>query len=68
VVLNAANEVAVQKFLNNEIKFTQIPEIIEDALEKFGTSKEPDVNEIFEFDAKVREFYQKSNKVTYGIS
>jgi len=68
VVLNSANEVAVQKFLDNEIKFTQIPEIIEDALEKFGTSKEPDVDEIFEFDAKVREYFQKSNKVIYGIS
>lgn len=68
VVLNSANEVAVQKFLDNEIKFTQIPEIIEDALEKFGTSEEPDVDEIFEFDAKVREYFQKSNKVIYGIS
>ncbi|MGB9663780.1 MAG: 1-deoxy-D-xylulose-5-phosphate reductoisomerase [Ignavibacteria bacterium] len=68
VVLNAANEVAVQKFLNNEIKFTQIPEIIEDALDKFGTIKEPDIEEIFEFDARVRTHYLKSNKVTYGIS
>lgn len=67
VVLNTANEVAVQKFLNNEIKFTQIPKIIEDALEKFGTTKEPDIEEIFEFDARVREHYQKLNKVTYGI-
>jgi 1-deoxy-D-xylulose-5-phosphate reductoisomerase len=68
VVLNAANEVAVQKFLNNEIKFTQIPEIIEDALDKFGSTKELDLNEIFEFDAKVRSYYQKSTKVNYGIS
>lgn len=68
VILNAANEVAVQKFLNNEIKFTQIPEIIEKSLEKFGISKEPNINEIFEWDLRVREYLQKSNKVNYGIS
>jgi 1-deoxy-D-xylulose-5-phosphate reductoisomerase len=68
VVLNASNEIAVKKFLNNEIKFTQIPEIIEDALEKFGSTKEPDVEEIFEFDAKIREHYQKPKKVIYGVS
>ncbi len=67
VILNAANEIAVQKFLNNEIKFTQIPEIIEKSLEKFGDSKEPDINEIFEWDLRVREYLQKSNKVNYGI-
>lgn len=67
VILNAANEIAVQKFLNNEIKFTQIPEIIEDSLERFGESKEPDINDIFECDLRVREFLQKSNKVNYGI-
>lgn len=68
VILNAANEIAVQKFLNNEIKFTQIPEIIEKSLEKFGNSKEPDLNEIFEWDLRVRQYLQKSNKVNYGIS
>jgi len=67
-ILNSANEVAVLKFLNNEIKFTQIPEIIEDALEKFGSTKEPDVDEIFEFDSRVRDYYQKPIKVKYGIS
>jgi len=67
VILNAANEVAVQKFLNNEIRFTQIPEIIEQSLEKFGVSKEPGLDEIFELDFKVREYLQQSNKVNYGI-
>jgi 1-deoxy-D-xylulose-5-phosphate reductoisomerase len=67
VILNAANEVAVQKFLNNEIRFTQIPEIIEQSLEKFGVSKEPGLDEIFEWDFKVREYLQQSNKVNYGI-
>lgn len=68
VILNAANEVAVNKFLNDEIKFTQIPEIIEKSLEKFGNSKEPDIDEIRHWDFKVREYLQKSIKVNYGIS
>lgn len=67
VILNAANEIAVQKFLNNEIKFIQIPIIIEKSLEKFGVSKEPDLDEIFEWDLKVREYLIKSIKVDYGI-
>lgn len=68
VVMNAANEMAVQKFLNEEIKFSQIPELIELALEKFGSTREPELEEIFEWDNKVREFFNKSKKVTYGIS
>jgi 1-deoxy-D-xylulose-5-phosphate reductoisomerase len=34
-VLNAANEVAVSRFLNEEIPFTQIPKIISNTLRKF---------------------------------
>ncbi len=68
VIMNAANEMAVQKFLNKEIKFSQIPELIESALEQFGSTREPELEEIFEWDAKVREFFNKSKKVTYGIS
>ncbi len=67
VILNAANEVAVHKFLNNEIKFIHIPIIIEKSLEKFGVSKEPDIDEIFEWDKKVREYLKLSNLVNYGI-
>lgn len=68
VVMNAANEMAVQKFLNKEIKFSQIPQMIELALEKFGSIREPELEEIFEWDGKVREFFNKSKRVTYGIS
>ena len=34
IALNAANEVAVEAFLDNKIKFTDIPPIIENALEQ----------------------------------
>ncbi len=33
-VLNGANEIAVERFLNNEIKFIQIPEVVEECLQR----------------------------------
>jgi len=36
IILNAANEVAVKAFLNGKIKFTAIPEIIENTLKSFS--------------------------------
>lgn len=35
-VLNAANEVAVQRFLDKEIDYIQIPEIVEKVWRKFS--------------------------------
>ncbi len=58
-ILNAANEIAVQKFLNKEISFTQIPEIISETLNKFDVVHSPSLEEIFECDKKVREEVKK---------
>ena len=61
-ILNAANEVAVDKFLNGQIKFSYIPSIINKALEKFNnhpkdpSDKQPDLEMIFEYDKLTREF------------
>ena len=55
-VLNAANEVAVDKFLKGKIKFSSIPHLINTALDKIENHKSPDVNTIFECDKKTREF------------
>ena len=55
-ILNAANEVAVDKFLNGKIKFSYIPTIINKALEKFENHKKPDLEMIFEFDKLTREY------------
>ena len=55
-IMNAANEVAVDKFLNRKIKFSQIPALIEKALNKIENHKEPDLNTIFECDKETREF------------
>jgi len=55
-ILNAANEVAVEKFLKGKIRFTQIPEIINEALNKIENHKTPGLETIFECDRQTREF------------
>jgi len=56
-VLNAANEVAVTQFLNGKIKFTDIPKIIESALNAFSFFKPKTIEEYLEVDQEVREKY-----------
>jgi 1-deoxy-D-xylulose-5-phosphate reductoisomerase len=60
-ILNAANEVAVEKFLNGQIKFSYIPAIIKKALDKFENHKQPDLEMIFEYDYLTREFAKNLN-------
>jgi len=54
-ILNAANEVAVEKFLKGKIKFSSIPHLISKALDKIENHRSPDVETIFECDKKTRE-------------
>jgi 1-deoxy-D-xylulose-5-phosphate reductoisomerase len=55
-ILNAANEIAVSKFLNKEIKFSHIPLLINKALDKVESCFSPDLGTIFECDRQTREF------------
>ncbi len=55
-IMNAANEIAVDKFLKGMIKFSNIPKLIYKALEKIENHKAPDIFTIFECDKKTREF------------
>lgn len=55
-IMNAANEIAVDKFLNREIKFSQIPELIHKALGKIENHKSPDLDVIYECDKETRNF------------
>lgn len=59
-VLNASNEVAVEYFLQSKIKFIEIADIIEQALNKFGNNKDSDdiydLNYLLELDKEVRRF------------
>jgi 1-deoxy-D-xylulose-5-phosphate reductoisomerase len=56
VVLNAANEVAVDKFLKSQIGFLDISKISLEALNKFNNAKATTVEDIFEIDKEVRNY------------
>ena len=56
VVLNAANEVAVSKFLNLQIGFLDISKITMNAVNKFNNVKPTSIEEIFEIDKEVRSY------------
>jgi 1-deoxy-D-xylulose-5-phosphate reductoisomerase len=54
-VLNAANEIAVQAFLDRRIRFTEIPRIIEECLEKCAGPLDPSWSALREADRAARE-------------
>jgi 1-deoxy-D-xylulose-5-phosphate reductoisomerase len=56
VVVNAANEVAVDKFLNNKISFLDISKITIDAYKKFEDIDLLDIDDIFKIDKEVRSY------------
>ena len=55
IALNAANELAVAAFLNSEIKFTQIPEVIDATLQSFSGATVRALDDVFDVDTKARE-------------
>lgn len=57
-ILNGANEVAVELFLNRKIKFLSIADIIEEAIERFEEyiDNELTIDNIIKVDTKVREY------------
>jgi len=54
VILNASNEVAVEKFLSGKISFLDISKIAIKALEKFQHIKLNSIDDVFEVDKEVR--------------
>ena len=55
-IMNAANEIAVQAFLERKILFSRIPELIEQALAEQTNHVSPDLEHTFQSDRKTREF------------
>ena len=53
-VLNAANEVAVNAFLNQTIAFVEIPRVIEQAMDRHAVVSDPELSEILEADQWAR--------------
>lgn len=58
VVVNAANEVAIEKFINKEINFMDISKNIMSAFDKFRDMPK-NVDDVFSLDTEVREFVRK---------
>ncbi|MBP9865723.1 MAG: 1-deoxy-D-xylulose-5-phosphate reductoisomerase [Candidatus Omnitrophica bacterium] len=54
-VLNAANEIAVSSFLGHEIRFTDIPRVIEKTMSKHRTVKNPGLDAVLDADQWARE-------------
>ena len=58
VVLNRANDISVQAFLEKKIPFPQIPEIIKKVLKRHKVIPSPSLNEIL----KVSKWAEKETK------
>ncbi|NUQ80638.1 MAG: 1-deoxy-D-xylulose-5-phosphate reductoisomerase [Bacteroidetes bacterium] len=58
-VMNAANEVAVAAFLDGQIGFTQIPEIIQEAIDRVPFNGFPDFDAIFDADHEARRWAEQ---------
>ena len=54
IVLNAANEIAVENFLNNKIKFTDIYNVILEVLNIYNPRKPTNIDDIIEIDKVAR--------------
>ncbi len=55
-ILNAANEIAVDNFLNNNIRFTEIPMVIDAALQNIESEEMEDLEMILVKDKESREY------------
>ena len=54
-ILNAANEVAVEAFLNDKVSFTGMSRLIENTMQKASKIKNPDYTQYVECDKEARE-------------
>lgn len=61
-VLNAANEVAVQAFLDQSIQFVDIPTVVERTMDAHSTLSSPELTDILEADRWARGYAQDAVK------
>jgi 1-deoxy-D-xylulose-5-phosphate reductoisomerase len=59
VALNAADEIAVAAFLNNNIAFDDIPRIIEETIAASNSGRMGSIQEVLEADAEARRYAQE---------
>lgn len=60
-VFNAANEVAVGRFLAKEIRYLEIPQLIEHSLTQIKINSSPSLEELFNTDAETRKVARSHN-------
>lgn len=60
-VMNAANEIAVAKFLNDEISFLDIPRIIRKTIDAHDFKAEINLNDVLKYDNWAREYSNNLN-------
>ena len=63
--LNIVNELAVYRFLNNEIRFTDIPKLIEKACSKHDWEENPDFEYLIELEIWSKEFVNSYKSKEY---
>ena len=56
-ILNGANEVCVELFLNKKITYLQIPEIIEECMNTFDYNKEVTLHNVIKFRQRSKTVY-----------
>ncbi|MDA3817679.1 MAG: 1-deoxy-D-xylulose-5-phosphate reductoisomerase [Prolixibacteraceae bacterium] len=63
-IVNAANEVVVKAFLQERISFLQMPEVIEQCMDKISFISQPEIDDYIETDKQTR---QKANEIIKKI-
>jgi 1-deoxy-D-xylulose-5-phosphate reductoisomerase len=67
VIFNAANEIAVEAFLQERIGFLQIPSVVSSALDVCEAGKIDGLEEVLEFDRLARTATSKIIELTKGV-
>ena len=60
-IFNAANEVAVERFLAKEIRYLEIPQITEHCLSHIVSPSCPSLDQLFQIDIETRDVAQRHN-------
>ena len=60
-IFNAANEVAVERFLAKEIRYLEIPQLIEHSLTQVVSPSSPSLDQLFQIDTETRDLAQAHN-------
>ena len=67
IVLNAANEIAVQQFLNHAIPFLAIPVIVEETLSTYSFPTPKNIAEVIIIDKETRKITEQLVKSNFDL-